>query len=267
MENVLKIVYDKSLINKLLDLNDMEKILDILVSHKCLNEYVLGMDVQYVRSNNIASYSNYSRRITIFVDKLNEMLNCIESSIIDNNGFESMLYKNLQLLQIIMHEVEHANQQMIVNMNNSFEALILKLSFLVNNRYEYPLYEYCPEERLAEIKSFSEILVLMQNLDFKINKVKYFFEIEKLQRQLRGYHLKNNMVNIPLKTFFEIGNKFELSKSLDFCYTSNKELIYRLIYGLNISKKEYGEYMYKLVSLLGKNYKNRVLIKRDFMLY
>ena len=42
MENVLKIVYDKSLINKLLDLNDMEKILDILVSHKCLNEYVLG---------------------------------------------------------------------------------------------------------------------------------------------------------------------------------------------------------------------------------
>lgn len=101
MENILKIVYDKSLVNKLLDLNDMEKILDILVSHKCLNEYVLGMDVQCVRSNNVASYSNYSRRITIFVDKINEMLNCIENSVIDNNSFESMLYKTYNYYKLL----------------------------------------------------------------------------------------------------------------------------------------------------------------------
>lgn len=55
-----------------------------------------------------------------------------------------------------------------------------------------------------------------------------------------------------------MGKKFELSKSLDFCYLSKRELAYRLIYGLNISNEEY---MYKLVLLLGKNYKNRVLIK------
>lgn len=58
-----------------------------------------------------------------------------------------------------------------------------------------------------------------------------------------------------------MGKKIELSKSLDFCYLLNRELTYRLIYGLNISNEEYGEYMYKLVLLLGKNYKNRVLIK------
>ena len=53
-------------------------------------------------------------------------------------------------MQIILHEVEHANQNKIAYNNNSLEALILRLSYLVNNRYDEELYEICPEERLAE---------------------------------------------------------------------------------------------------------------------
>ena len=60
--------------------------------------------------------------------------------------------KNLSILQILLHEVEHANQQKIAYHDNTLEALIIRLSYLVNNGYDKNLYEYCPEERLAEIK-------------------------------------------------------------------------------------------------------------------
>lgn len=149
MENILKIIYDKTVNNQILNLKDIEKILELLVIEKCLNEYILNIDVQLIRSNNLASYSNYTRKITVYPNTIEQMVKDIENNVLNVNKFEATLYKNLSILQILLHEIEHANQQKIAYSNNTLEALIIRLSYLVNNGYDEKLYEFCPGERLA----------------------------------------------------------------------------------------------------------------------
>ena len=49
MESILIIIYDKTIENKILDLKDIEKILEVLVSEKKLNDYILNISVQQIQ--------------------------------------------------------------------------------------------------------------------------------------------------------------------------------------------------------------------------
>lgn len=262
MDNILKIIYDKTNNNEILNLKDIDKILELLVSEKSLNEYILNIDVQQIGSNNLASYSNYTRKITIYTKTIDQMVKDIDNNVININEFEIILYKNLSILQILLHEIEHANQQKIAYHNNSLEALIIRLSYLVNNGYDEKLYEFCPEERLAEIKSFEEINTMISYINNKLDLLPIIIQIEKLKRQLRGYHYKNNFVTVPIVEYFTIGDKenlldaFDLSASTLNNYTLND----RYKYGFPISNIEYGTAMKKLVSSLQKNFNNRINI-------
>ncbi len=263
MENILKIVFDKTKNNEILNLKDIEKILELLVVEKSLNEYILNIDVQLVRSNNLASYSNYTKKITIYTKTIDQMVKDIDSNILNINKFETSLYKNLSILQVLLHEIEHANQQKIAYHNNNLEALIIRLSYLVNNGYDEKLYEFCPEERLAEIKSFEEINTMISYINNKLDLLPNVIETEKLKRQLRGYHYKNNFVTVPIVEYFTIGNKEKLLEALDLSKaTLNKYALNdRYKYGFPISNIEYGTAMKKLVLSLQKNFKNRINIK------
>lgn len=263
MEKILQIIYDKSINNIILNLKDIEKILELLVIEKSLNDYILDISFQQIRSNNLASYSTYTKKVTIYIKKVEQMVKNIGKNLLNVNDFESTLYKNLSILQILLHEVEHANQQKIAYKENSLEALIIRLSFLVNDRYNKELYEYCPEERLAEIKSFDEINNLINYLTKKTIILPEILETEKLKRFLRGYHYKDSLVNVPIIDFFSIGNKQELLKAFEFSnnikdeYTLNE----RFKYGYPISVNEYGSSMKKLVISINKNFNNRINIK------
>jgi hypothetical protein len=71
MENILKIIYDKSINNKIIDIDDIDKILDFLINVKQLNNYILNIDIQPIRSNNLASYSSYSKKLQYIITLLN----------------------------------------------------------------------------------------------------------------------------------------------------------------------------------------------------
>lgn len=263
MENILKIVFDKANNNEILNLKDIEKILELLVVEKSLNEYILNIDVKLIESNNLASYSHYTKKITIYTKTIDQMVKDIDNNILNISKFETTLYKNLSILQVLLHETEHANQQKIAYHNNNLEALIIRLSYLVNNGYDEKLYEFCPEERLAEIKSFEEINTMISYINNKLDLLPNVIETEILKRQLGGYHYKNNFVSVPIVEYFTIGNKekflepFDLSKATLNKYTLND----RYKYGFPISNIEYGTAMKKLVLSLEKNFKNRINIK------
>lgn len=263
MESILKIIYDKTIDNKILDSKDIEKILEILVVEKRLNDYILNISIQQIRSNNLASYSTYTKKITIYTEMINKMVKDIEKNILNINVFEATLYKNLSILQTLLHEVEHANQQKIAYNDNTLEALIIRLSYLVNNGYNENLYEYCPEERLAEIKTFDEIFILVNHINKKLITLPDIIEMERLKRQLRGYHYKNNFITIPIVDYFTIGNKKELLDTFDLSNAclENYTLSDRCKYGFPISINEYGTSMKKLVLSLQKNFNNRIIIK------
>lgn len=263
MESILKIIYDKTIDNKILDSKDIEKILEILVVEKRLNDYILNISIQQIRNSNLASYSTYTKKITIYTEMINQMVKDIEKNILNINVFEATLYKNLSILQTLLHEVEHANQQKNAYNDNTLEALIIRLSYLVNNGYNEHLYEYCPEERLAEIKTFEEIFILVSHINKKLITLPDIIEMERLKRQLRGYHYKNNFVTIPIVDYFTIGNKKELLDTFNLSNDclENYTLNDRCKYGFPISINEYGTSMKKLVLSLQKHFNNRIIIK------
>lgn len=269
MEKILKIIYDKSINNRIIDINDINKILELMINEKQLNNYILNIDVQPVRSNNLASYSNYSKKITIYSRTIKLMLKNIESNILNISDFEKVLYKNLALVQVILHEIEHANQEKISYIENTFEAFVIRMTHIVDNSYFESLYEYNPQERLAEIKSFIEVISLISSIKNKLDKLPSVLEMDRLQRFLRGYHYCQGKVNSPLITFFKQGNKEFVLESFDW-YRKNSfnmvsmqyNLEERFNYGLPISLNEYSNSMGSLVLFLNNNFNNRTNFKR-----
>lgn len=258
MENILKLIYDKSIINEILDINDIYKILELLVVNKNLNDYISNISIQPIRSKNLASYSSYTKNITIYTKVIDIMINNIETNILIANDIAKSLYKNLSILQVILHEVEHANQQKIAFTQNNLESFIVRMSFLIPNAYGEQLYEYCPEERLAEIKSYQEILTSIKYLKDKPLDLLDLLNTEKLQRLLRGYHYNNGNVEEPLTTFFTLGKKLELISKIGL----NTDLLEeRMKFGFSITIDEYATSMNKLIKSLNKNFKNRINIR------
>ena len=104
---------------------------------------------------------------------------------------------------------------------------------------------------------------MISYINNKLDLLPNIIETEKLKRQLRGYHYKNNFVTVPIVEYFTIGNKeklleaFDLSNSVLNKYTLND----RYKYGFPISNIEYGTSMKKLVLSLQKNFKNQINIK------
>ena len=263
MENILKIIFDKTSNNEILTLRDIDRIMELLVIEKDLNKYILNIDVQQIGSINLASYSNYTKKIIIYTKTIDQMVKDIDVTILNTDSFETTLYKNLSILQVILHEVEHANQQKIAYIDNTLEALIIRLSFLVNNNNDERLYELCPEERLAEIKSFEEIKTLISYINNKLVLLPEIIEMEELKRQLKGYHYKNNFVTIPIVDYFTLGNQQKLLKALELTDDIQEKYILseRFKYGFPISISEYGTSMKRLLFTLEHNFKNKIKIK------
>ena len=73
--------------------------------------------------------------------------------------------------------------------------------------------------------------------------------MEKLKRQLRWYHYKNNFVTISIVEYFTLGNKENLLEAFDLLNSvlDNYTLDDRYKYGFLISNIEYGTSMKKLV--------------------
>ena len=46
MENVFKIIYDKTKAKKIIGINDIENILALVINEKCLNYYIKNINVQ-----------------------------------------------------------------------------------------------------------------------------------------------------------------------------------------------------------------------------
>ena len=255
----MRIIYDKTINNKFLDLKDIEKILELLVIEKCLNDYILNINVQHIRSNSLASYSNYTKDITVYINKIEQMVKDIKKDILNTNNFETMLYINLSIVQILLHEVEHANQQKIAYNENSLEAFIIRMSFLVTDGYSEKLYDLCPEERIAEIKSYEEIIKLINYIsNNRLFVLPEILDNEKLRRLLRGYHYSNSSINVPIIDYFTYGNKSELLEAFDF--STKRDLNERFKYGFPISINEYGISMKKLILSLNKNFNNKINI-------
>ena len=254
MDRIIEIVYIDSYNNKILSIEKIEKILELLVSQKELENYIYNMSVCDTNLDVLGSYSYDLKSITLFKNRINSMINFIDNMVVNLSDFEVMLYKNLRILQSLLHEVEHAYQYKISFVQNSLEAFILRLSYMVDNRYDGKLYELCPEERLAEIKSYYEIEEYLRYLDDNIGDINNIIKNKRWEKLFMGYHVRDTKINTPIIEFLNIGGRSDLIEVLDF--KLDMPLEERLKYGFPISDLEYRIPMRQIVYSLKNNFRN-----------
>ena len=132
MNDILKIIFDCSINNKILNNSEIENIIIILIYQKNITNHISNIVFDDEGINGLASYNTDDKKITIYNSIINKMINNMNKDLLISNNFQKYLFENLSILQIILHELEHVNQNNIICFDNSFESLIIRLSRLID---------------------------------------------------------------------------------------------------------------------------------------
>lgn len=285
---LLKLVFDYTKQGKLVDKSFLYKMIGIVVKSKDLHKYVkdvyLSDEVQSESDGIIiASYLPYYKIIKIYYYSLMEYLEKFESKYCYFSEFENLLCKNLMIMQFMLHELEHANQQKKYDNGNNFEAILLKevmkytdikniyQQFLngsspevllqnVSNMKELYAFNYkcAPHERLAEIISYREIVSMLNYIKENVSNLFEFENYNLLNQLIRGYEIGDNSLISPTIKYFLDGNMLNSLKnlsllkddgSIDIKFSFKFPLSERLLYGLPVSRNEYDEINRRLLLL------------------
>lgn len=281
---LLRLIYDYSIKGKLVDKNYIEKFVEFVVNSKSLNKYVCGLQILPEKKGRIkngmslASYRPFSKTICVYTNGINEMLKRKERYKVLFNDVEQIFYKNLIISQIILHELEHANQRKIIDNEKGLEPEILKLSavyidfniriklieagysieeikiyFLSKNAKKIENYKknylIAPEERLAQIKSYQEILDLLSHIKEYVPNLIEFEQTNKIENLLRGFDYDLCYISSPTISYLHQNGNSQALKRFDWydenylkCLEKSKDtysLVDRLKYGLMIDENEF----------------------------
>ncbi len=263
MIDILKIIFDKSVNNSIIDFYDIDKIIDIITNKKSLHKYISYAEFSGDFINNLGSFDINNKKITLYSHMIKEMVQDIESDLKNISDFEKRLYENFMILQIILHEVEHANQYKIIDEDNTLESFLLRLSFNIDENLKDGSYDLCPEERLAEIKSFDEIISLITLFDGKYINLLNIVNADLLKRMMNGYHYHNEALNIPINDYFFNCNKKNYMFSFDYLNKIKNDYCFvdRCKFGFPISNDEYFYSMHKILDLYHEHFNNKVVLK------
>lgn len=250
-----KLLFDYSINRKRVDENYISELFDIIINGKNLNEYVrdyriidecekTGFKSQY----SVASYNGETKIITLSKEGIDIVVkNQMKYSYLFSD-IEYFLYINLLATQIILHELEHVNQEKLIHTGSDMESKILMISsaydiklieklvmskkinplvaFLYeyikvekyNNKY-YKFYIYSPHERLAEIKSYQQIIDALSIFNQYSKRIIEFEKICKLENMIKGY---DDYSFSPTILFLKKLKKQEQLKQFDW-YSDNSE--------------------------------------------
>ena len=266
MDNVLKVIYDKSVNNEILCEKDAYNLLEFLTLEKQLTEYVTNIKFQPLRSNKIASYSAKEKIININLESAYLILSRLNLK--NLTKIEISMYRNIFILQILLHELEHANQERLLYLNNNLESFIINLSNCVDFSLQDRLYEFSPNERFAEINSFEDILNMIKQISKKMPDLNNVIQTEFMLRTIKGYHYKDSNITSPLIDFSELGNQKEQLECFDWfendlrkCYinvSKKYNLANRKFYGFPISREEYAEDMLYILQYMNFYFTDKV---------
>ena len=238
--------------NKDVDSNIITDITDIIINYYKLEYYVRNINVIKGQFNS-CFYHNGDKQITIYTSTLrNDVENL--STVLQLSPSEKVYFLYCRLLIIILHEIEHANQEKITySFNKDLESLIIKTSNsffapcilskgcslkdikkqcakVETKEFNKQNYDISPLERLANLKSLTTTNKVFNNDSIPLSKIKKYFTSILLSTYLKGY----DKYPAPTITYIQRFNPFAdlkkiLSKSQDL---SLKEC---LTYGLELS--------------------------------
>ncbi len=261
MKNILDIVYDYSLNNKLLDQEAIKKIINICIdidNIDSLREIHFKDNLILTNNFTIAAY-NTKGYINIYKNAIKKEIDLnsqetyfqIEKEL---NEKEKFLRKNLHILYVLFHEVEHSKQiDKIRYYDTSLERKLLKAEYefiypterniagktninylqaVKNKGIVSKYYDISIMERLADVNAFINVKEISKNLS---NNLYTLQDLILLDTELREYR---NEFDSPTRRFLQVINKEEILDNIE--PTDN------LKYGLELSKDEYNKLIKKL---------------------
>lgn len=285
---LLRLIFDYSKNGKLVDKAYLEKLIDLVVNSKDISEYVQNSDI--VRSGTketiggilLAEYRPSRKLIKIYSEAMERMLEEQDRYQVLFNGIEQIFYKNVLITQIILHELEHANQRKIIEKENTLESKVLKISVtnldtnflnkLLSQGFTLEQLTYyiqrekqlreehyllLPDERFAKTKSHQEIVKALKPIKEYTPNLIEFEQTNVFENLLRGYFYNLGAIASPTLEYGKISRKFNrLKKFLWYdendqeCLRKAKEslsLKERLNYGLPIDTNEFDDLSNSLV--------------------
>lgn len=232
--SILKNSHLKDYINRII-------ILDVNLDSFSFENVINEDTKKYSELVGLAIYDVKNKDIFLRYNVINRSIR-EEKYIIGCNRKSDIIFRNLYVLQVLLHEIEHVNQMYLLEYGNNIESYLLReTDYYVNNSYSYRL-----KERLAEVKSSKYILILIDMLKIDNDCIKAFFERNIFKRLIEGYEyqniegkITNNEEDIligPIEKYFIEGDKslekiFEISEMLS--------LEERVLYGLPLTSKNF----------------------------
>ena len=125
---LLKLLYEYSASGKLVDGKYIQELIEIVVDSKDIVDYAGGLIItdkdSRLRDPNslLAVYYPNRKLIAVYLDAIEEMLKSYNTYQEMFSSTEELFYKNLLVTQVVLHELEHANQRKIMDKEESLEG-------------------------------------------------------------------------------------------------------------------------------------------------
>lgn len=248
IRNVANKIYDYS--------NDFEQIdFTFFITDVCnfiidllnLNDYVKSIKVEKFYDKNHASKGmcDENGNLYIFIEGIEKSLGEILPDISSLSEYEIVLGKILLYIKTVFHELEHVNQKKMLAEDhdaNSLETLIVKLCDSARDGFFYNcFYEIYPTERLADLKALRRMTKVIEYIksykDVDIDLLCCYLEKYVSLEEFHAYYEYGYQG--PTESYFEFCDANALSILAAAKQEKELELEERVLYGLEISRKEY----------------------------
>lgn len=258
---LLKLIYDYSRNGLIADKHFIDKVVEIVVDNRRLHSFVNKVD--FVNELNkiddryvLAVYNPHLGLISVDYQSLGiymDDMSGYDGLFLD---FEQIMFKNILITQVLLHELEHALQYRQVNdeSDNSIETELSRVSFkmwsltsdlglmnkicdddelynqfLVYKKLHETLlskcYEVDPSERFADINSYKILAFICDEIRNSIPNLSEFIDTTYLESLLRGYKEISKKDECPTKLYLEKMKHIRLWKNFDFYSEDNAELL------------------------------------------
>ena len=221
---IFELIYDYSIKGKIVDKVFIDKLVEIVVWGKHLDYYVRKVNITdklVANANGVigAEYNLTSMDISIHSGSIQRILEGRSYHYnYSFNSLERIMFKNLSVAQIILHELEHAYQNKQCDMvhDDSTYSKLIQASFLleksindwqilmaiINGRINekdlstllskykslyQQYYRVNPSERLAQIKSYKMIINLLKPIREQVPNLYKFESATLLKEKLKEY--------------------------------------------------------------------------------
>ena len=274
---ILRLIYDYSVKGKIADSKFIDKIIEIVVTKRNLDDYVQDVIFtdQLDKSDDMvvfAEYNYFCRKISMDFESVQLLLKHAGKYDPLFNTLEQVMFRNFTITQIILHELEHAHQYMQAdnNIDNSVETKLFRESFrldLVMNRKflsgeisgsDFDTYkELCrqfyvfdPLERLAQINSFRTVVSSIEAIKDCVPGLYEFESASLTEAMISGYVEAYEKGSVSPTQFYlfslgqsSVWSEFDFyddnAEKLENKLRSKYNLGERFKFGLPVSNEEY----------------------------